>query len=190
MPLVEIDGRMVQVGRPKCIGKRVGFGLREELMPWYFFRIKDSEERNFPTKYLNGLIREDREAALRGDTLESQETIRKYREYLEETEQYDPMAEEPITPAEARAAEENDALLAEMEEKAEKRPIYATITDVVEQYVIPALGDYAEDYDVKAIACAIAEWREGGLDGFVVSEVGEKYFYEIAARYMGEGGGV
>ena len=172
MPLVEIDGRMVQVGRPKCIGKRVGFGLREELMPWYFFRIKDSEERNFPTKYLNGLINEDREELLRGDTLESQEVIRRYREYLEETGQHDRLVEE---------------------EAEEMGKVYGTIYDVVSEYVEPALGEYVDNYDAEAIAREITEWHHGEtttFDGFVVTKDGEERFFEIAARHdktAGEG---
>ena len=198
MPLVEIDGRLVQVGRPKCIGKRVNFGLRDELQAWFAFRIRDAEGENRPTRYLNSLIYRDREALLREDTPRSRMVMRRYREYLRDTGQHDRMAEEEpaanLTPEEERAIAAQDAWAEEIRRESEEpRHVYATLTDVVEQYVVPALGDFADDYDLEAIALDIIEYRadtDTPPDSLVVSEVGEKYFYEFAAchdKTAGEG---
>lgn len=56
---------------------------------------------------------------------------------------------------------------------------YTTITDVIAQYIAPALGGYASDYDLDAIADDITRFSEDGtlrihLDGD---------FYDIAARH-------
>lgn len=36
---------------------------------------------------------------------------------------------------------------------------YSTITEVIEQAVAPALGDFAADYDIEAIAREVFEYR-------------------------------
>lgn len=38
--------------------------------------------------------------------------------------------------------------------------IYPTITDYRDQVVIPALGEYADDYDTDAIAEHMTEWHD------------------------------
>ena len=45
--------------------------------------------------------------------------------------------------------------------------LFTTIDDVVEYYVIPTLGDYAGDYDVRGIAEAISHY---GQEGFRIIE--------------------
>lgn len=46
---------------------------------------------------------------------------------------------------------------------------YATRTDAIEQYIEPALGDYASDYDVDGIFADYFEYREDE-HGFVERE--------------------
>lgn len=38
--------------------------------------------------------------------------------------------------------------------------IYQSIADVEAQIVEPALGEHADDYDIRAIAEAITEWHD------------------------------
>lgn len=40
---------------------------------------------------------------------------------------------------------------------------FTTITDVNDQLVIPALGEWVDDYDVESIADEITEWRDNKL---------------------------
>ena len=37
----------------------------------------------------------------------------------------------------------------------------STIRNVIEEHVVPALGDDVDDYDVEAIAHAVSEWQPG-----------------------------
>ena len=43
----------------------------------------------------------------------------------------------------------------------------STIRNVIEEHVVPALGDDVDDYDVEAIAQAVSEWQPGV--GYVVT---------------------
>lgn len=43
----------------------------------------------------------------------------------------------------------------------------STIRNVIEEHVVPALGDDVDDYDVDAIAHAVSEWQPGV--GYVVT---------------------
>lgn len=64
--------------------------------------------------------------------------------------------------------------------------IYTTKDELVERYVVEALGDYAGDYDVRAIADEISEYVHTGnaaRDGYAVTEQGEASFWEVAARH-------
>lgn len=56
---------------------------------------------------------------------------------------------------------------------------FTTITDVIEQIVLPSLGEYAADYDVEAIARDIYEWQDGQI---VITAEGDD-FWEIAERH-------
>lgn len=52
---------------------------------------------------------------------------------------------------------------------------YSSKTDAVEQYILPALGEYAADYDIDAIFDEAFEWVDGKL------KVDGSNFYAIAA---------
>lgn len=56
---------------------------------------------------------------------------------------------------------------------------YTTAQDVIEQVVIPSLGEYAADFDVEAIAADITEWIDGKL---TVTAEGDD-FWTIAQRH-------
>lgn len=56
---------------------------------------------------------------------------------------------------------------------------YTTITDVIAQYIAPALGTYASDYDLTAIAHDITRFNEHGQ----LEIAHEDDFYDIAARH-------
>lgn len=58
---------------------------------------------------------------------------------------------------------------------------YTTITDVVDYYVKPALGDWADGYDMVAIARAITEYTP---KGFVVTH--DDDFWKIADKHARE----
>ena len=73
---------------------------------------------------------------------------------------------------------------------------FKTIDDVVEQYVHPTLGDYADDYDVRGIAEAISYYDDGYCDGvrhadkagFRISEsiesnISPQVYWDIVASY-------
>lgn len=58
---------------------------------------------------------------------------------------------------------------------------YTTITDVADYYVKPALGEWADDYDMVAIAHAITEYTP---NGFVVTH--DDDFWDIADKHARE----
>lgn len=41
---------------------------------------------------------------------------------------------------------------------------YTTITDAINYHIIPALGEFAEDYDVAAIAQELYHWNGTALE--------------------------
>lgn len=55
---------------------------------------------------------------------------------------------------------------------------YSSKTDAVEQYILPALGEYAADYDIDAIFDEAFKWVDGVDGGF---KVDGSNFYAIAA---------
>lgn len=65
--------------------------------------------------------------------------------------------------------------------------MFTTINDYINQEVIPALGDYADDYDVEAIAHDMLLWHEethrlGATDanhsGFIIRD--DVDFWDVA----------
>ena len=38
--------------------------------------------------------------------------------------------------------------------------IYSSHSDIIDQVILPLLGDFAADFDVEAIADELAEWRD------------------------------
>ena len=58
--------------------------------------------------------------------------------------------------------------------------VYTTITDAIERYIEPALGDYADDYDMEAIFDDLFEYDEAKR-GFVERE--DLDFYEVAQAH-------
>ena len=55
---------------------------------------------------------------------------------------------------------------------------FSTKTDAIDQYITPALGEYASDYDLDAIFDECFTWKDGRLVC-----IHEDDFYEIAAKY-------
>ena len=55
---------------------------------------------------------------------------------------------------------------------------FATITDVIDA-ITPALGDFANDYDIEGIAREISEWKDGKL----VADLDRDDFWDIAQRH-------
>lgn len=39
------------------------------------------------------------------------------------------------------------------------RKLYSTITDYINEVVVPSLGEHADDHDVAAIAAEMTEWH-------------------------------
>jgi hypothetical protein len=60
---------------------------------------------------------------------------------------------------------------------------YGDINDVINQYVCPALGDFAEDFDVEAIARTISRYDEG-QGCLVVEEDGETEMLLISGDWV------
>lgn len=58
--------------------------------------------------------------------------------------------------------------------------VYTTKTDAIEQYIEPALGDHAADFDMDAIFEDYFEYDEAER-GFVERE--DVYFWEIAQAH-------
>lgn len=56
---------------------------------------------------------------------------------------------------------------------------YTTRQDVIDQLVIPSLGEHADGFDVEAIAAAITEWVDGKL---AVTAEGDD-FWAIAQQH-------
>ena len=54
----------------------------------------------------------------------------------------------------------------------------STIRNVIEEHVVPALGDDVDDYDVEAIAHAVSEWQPGV--GYVVGQTPGRWSAELA----------
>jgi hypothetical protein len=70
---------------------------------------------------------------------------------------------------------------------------YATIQDAVEQYVGPSLGDFAEDYDMDAIAReafqCVVDTDENGAEhlttaGFQLRVVTDDAYWDIVERHF------
>lgn len=68
--------------------------------------------------------------------------------------------------------------------------IYTTITDYIAQVVNPALGEYADDYDVEAIAQDMTEWHDEKdangnilLNASGLVERDDVDFWEIAQKH-------
>ncbi len=62
--------------------------------------------------------------------------------------------------------------------------IYTTIDDYIAQVVRPSLGEYADDYDVRAIAQEMTEWQDhdnATFNGFVERE--DVDFWDIAVKH-------
>lgn len=54
--------------------------------------------------------------------------------------------------------------LAELDRaEARRARTFATITDVIDQYVTPSLGDFADDFDIDGIADDITCMRSGQI---------------------------
>lgn len=64
---------------------------------------------------------------------------------------------------------------------------YTTLGDVVAYEVIPALGDFADDYDAEAIAREAFEMKTDGLRCWYVQREGVD-FWEIAQNHDITGG--
>lgn len=68
--------------------------------------------------------------------------------------------------------------------------IYTTITDYITRVVAPALGEYADDYDIEGIAGEMTEWHdekdaEGNilLNASGLVERDDVDFWEIAQKH-------
>lgn len=59
--------------------------------------------------------------------------------------------------------------------------VFTTKTEAIDQYIIPALGDFADDYDTDGIFSEAFEYSEDER-GFVLS-IDEDDFYDVAAKY-------
>lgn len=57
---------------------------------------------------------------------------------------------------------------------------FSSIDEVV-AYVTDALGDFAEEYDVEAIARSVSEWQEGELR--LAIEDPDERFWQIAEEH-------
>ncbi len=65
---------------------------------------------------------------------------------------------------------------------------YSSIDEAIAQVVIPALGEFAADYDAEAIAREAFEGVEDGLSYYFVQRE-DVDFWEIAAKHdISEGG--
>lgn len=56
--------------------------------------------------------------------------------------------------------------------------IFTNKIDLINEYILPALGEWAESFDVDAIADELYEWVDGQL-----TLVREEKFWEIAGRH-------
>lgn len=62
--------------------------------------------------------------------------------------------------------------------------IYTTLDDYISQVVRPSLGEYAADYDTRAIAQEMTEWQDNANashNGFI--ERSNVDFWDIAAKH-------
>ncbi len=76
--------------------------------------------------------------------------------------------------------------VAEDNRKVTDWPLFSSIDDVVEQYVIPMLGAYADDFDVVGIAKAITFYDRGYRKGVVMSS--QAGFRLIPSIFFGDVG--
>ncbi len=60
------------------------------------------------------------------------------------------------------------------------RTHFETRTEAIDRYIVPALGDFAECFDLEAIFEEAFEWRGGYLTPTKEAEDG---FYDIAQRH-------
>lgn len=61
---------------------------------------------------------------------------------------------------------------------------YTTLDDYIAQVVRPSLGEYAGDYDTRAIAREMTEWHDADnatFNGFIEREGAD--FWDIAAKH-------
>ncbi|MGJ4093931.1 hypothetical protein [Corynebacterium macclintockiae] len=76
----------------------------------------------------------------------------------------------------------------------EQRPehLYVTIDSYIREVVIPSLGEFADDYDVEAIAREMTYWYEetdgqGNLlanhSGLAERDVDDAYYWAVVERY-------
>lgn len=63
--------------------------------------------------------------------------------------------------------------------------LFIDIDDVVERVVIPTLGDYADDYDVRGIAEAISYYDQEGfrIIDAAQSDDNPKIYWDIVASH-------
>ena len=74
--------------------------------------------------------------------------------------------------------------------------LFTDINDVVDRYVVPTLGDHADDYDVMGIAEDISYYDDGYRDGVrhadkagfrifdsIESNISPQVYWDIVARH-------
>jgi hypothetical protein len=57
---------------------------------------------------------------------------------------------------------------------------FTTKTEAISEYIIPALGDYEDEFDIDGIFDEAFEWEDGYL---VPTEEAESDFYAIVRRH-------
>jgi len=56
---------------------------------------------------------------------------------------------------------------------------FSSRQDAIELLILPALGDFVEDFDVEAIADEVLDYRDGGF----TSVVDDEEFWEIVQKH-------